>query len=389
MSLRLLSHLPTFRQVTASRVLSPLHSFSTITPRCNILTELEDKIHPREVVEQKKKLMEEKYADKLREKAKQEGLTDLEELKAKVLSKMDKNRENVLEAKTKEKEEKEDLVGKRISEEREKRMKNREMNAKGQKIKEEGARGIKPLSSIINLPLIHLTPHTPSDISQIWNTYHTSHPTLSTSFLSATLSISTYESMLSLAKENPFFVVPLPKLSEMFEDKDTVREQSDMKTDEYEMFYLQWLFQPTHTSSSPPSPSAVPKSLPQTSCIIFTPLEEFKKAGEWAQPYLILTHYPDLAHTHDLVFMRGEISPASTSNPGSLSNPGFLLSQQQAQLLALALQRFYCTAVTLEKETEKELKERVKRMEALTKFRTSPGEWDWTNLIEMAYGGYV
>ena len=189
--------------------------------------------------------------------------------------------------------------------------------------------------------------------------------------------------MIALAQQNPFFVLPLP------------RESADgaVKTDEYDMFYLQWLFHPT----PPPPPSSTDAGaqgeaveLPPTTSVIFTPLEEFKKNAEWAQPYLVLTHYPDLASSHDVVLMRGEITPASAGGAeGSSANPGWLLSQQQAQLLALALQRFYCADITPKSETSEDSVGRAARKEALRGFREKPQEWDWTKLVSMAYGGLV
>ena len=183
--------------------------------------------------------------------------------------------------------------------------------------------------------------------------------------------------MVSLAKANPFFVIPLPR--------SAGQSTSDVvKTDEYEMFVLQWLFHPTPESG----PSG--KTLPSTASAIFTPLEEFNKQGEWAQPYLVLTHYPDLAHSHGTVLMRGEISTASAGGPdGSDLNPGYLLSQPQAQLLALALQRFYCAGIEVKGEGAAGTQERLKRIEALTGFRERPEQWDWTGLVNMAYGGLV
>ena len=235
----------------------------------------------------------------------------------------------------------------------------------------------QPLGSIINLPLIHLTPHDEAAIAKIWTTYHSTHPTLSNSFLSASVPSKIYDTMISLAKANPFFVIPLPR--------SAGQTKSDVvKTDEYEMFVLQWLFHPTPESS----PSGTP--LPSTASAIFTPLEEFKKQGEWAQPYLALTHYPDLSHSHGTVLMRGEISGASAGGPdGSDLNPGYLLSQQQAQLLALALQRFYCAGIEVKGEGAAGTQERLKRIEALTGFRERPEQWDWTGLVNMAYGGLV
>lgn len=188
--------------------------------------------------------------------------------------------------------------------------------------------------------------------------------------------------MITLAQENPFFVLPLPR-------SEAESPDGKVKTDEYEMFYLQWLFHPTpHTA--PPTPVETQIPLPPTTSIIFTPLEEYKRSGEWASPFLVLTHYPDLAQSHNTVLMRGEITAQSaTGPPGSLVNPGWLLSQQQAQLLALALQRFYCADVAPRNETAGASLERAKRRQTLGDFRTKPEKWDWTKLVDMSYGGMI
>ena len=228
-----------------------------------------------------------------------------------------------------------------------------------------------------------MTPHNTDAIAKIWTAYHSAHPTLSSSFLSAHLSTSTYTSMLNLARSNPFFVLPLPRDA-------TSNAIGAVRTDEYEMFYLQWLFHSTSSLSAPPSPEAYPSPLPLTSSVMLTPLEEFKKAGEWAQPQLVLTHYPDLAQSHDLVLMRGEITAVSAAGPtGSPINPGYMLSQSQAQLLALALQRFYCTDIIPRNENMLQAEERSKRKQALKGFRENPSEWDWSRLVRMAYAGLV
>lgn len=220
-----------------------------------------------------------------------------------------------------------------------------------------------------------MTPHDQAQISAIWNTYHTTHPTLSGSFLSASLPKNTYTKMLELARSDPFFVLPLP------------RTGKDGAEDAFEMFYMQWLFHPA--PSPPPLANGKPAlPLPPVTSVIFTPLEEFKQAGEWAQPYLVLTHYPDLADSHDMVLMRGEISTQSAGGPpGAVDNPGYLLTQQEAQLLSLALQRFYCADMAPPGENAKAALERAKRKQALRDFREKPEQWDWQGLIGMAYGG--
>lgn len=234
--------------------------------------------------------------------------------------------------------------------------------------------GVKPLASIINLPLILMTPHDQAQIAGIWNTYHTTHPSLASSYLSASLPKDTYERMLTLAKSDPFFVIPLP------------RAGKDGEADAFEMFYMQWLF---HAPPAAPPLEGKPSApLPPVTSVIFTPLEEFKQAGEWAQPYLVLTHYPDLADSHGLVLMRGEISSQSAGGPpGAVDNPGYLLTQQDAQLLSLALQRFYCADIAPPNEDAKAQAERLKRKQALRDFREKPEEWDWQGLVGMAYGG--
>lgn len=47
----------------------PYRSLSTSLRRNDILSELEEKLHPRELVERKRKLMEEKYGEKLKKAA--------------------------------------------------------------------------------------------------------------------------------------------------------------------------------------------------------------------------------------------------------------------------------------------------------------------------------
>ncbi|WVQ81122.1 hypothetical protein IAT38_003244 [Cryptococcus sp. DSM 104549] len=359
-------------------------SLSTSLSRRDILSELDKQLHPREIVEKKKKEMEEKYAEKLRKRAEAEGVQDVEELKKKVLApsvREELRKQGKIESIVAEEGKgAEKSVEQKAAPERPRAKREPTSQAEGDRA------GIKPLSSIINLPLLHLTPHDTTAIHQIWNAYHTTHPTLSSAFLSASLPASTYTSMITLARENPFFILPLPRLAA----EPAEGETPEVKTDEYEMFYLQWLFHPTPTNTAPPTGGAAPAPLPLTTSVIFTPLEEFKKSGEWAQPYLVLTHYPDLAQTHDLVLMRGEISPATASGPdGSAANPGFLLSQQQSQLLALALQRFYCTGIAVPGEGEKGKADREKRMAALKGLREKPEEWSWVGLVEMAYAGVV
>lgn len=71
-----------------------------------------------------------------------------------------------------------------------------------------------------------------------------------------------------------------------------------------------------------------PPNLPATT-VLFTPLAEYQMRHEFAQPALILTHYTDLAQSHGLVLMRGDLTP-STDGIGRGR-----LGTAEAQLLVL------------------------------------------------------
>lgn len=211
--------------------------------------------------------------------------------------------------------------------------------------------------------------------------------------------------MVDLARRYPNFVVPLPR--------DLAGESSTTTSGDspaFEMFYLQWLFHPTpsNTNQSPTTEGKrdVPR-LPIAS-VLFTPLAEFKNASEWAQPHLVLTHYPDLHNNpipttaeaklspgepqyHPLVLMRGEISPSTTKSSiaSPLPSANLALTQSQAQLLALAVQRFYCSDVAPVGESAEVRKQREERGKSLRVFGERPAEWEWKGLVGLAYGGVV
>lgn len=221
-----------------------------------------------------------------------------------------------------------------------------------------------------------------------------------------------------MAREKKNFVVPLLRSDEV---------SLGGGEPAFEMFYLQWLEHPTPNAKSEDitktlegegEGDVIDGPLPMTS-VIFTPLEEFKNNKEWAQPQLVLTHYPDLHNNpqtptpsspstsstpstmsekdlsdskpqhHPLILMRGEISPSSTKS--SLSSPlpsqALALSQAQAQLLTLALQRFYCADLEVKGESERQRNEREERGRCLRGFGSE--EWDWKGLVKMAFGGVV
>ena len=261
----------------------------------------------------------------------------------------------------------------------------------------------QPLSQILNLDLVYAHPHTTQAIASLWQHYHTSHPTLSSTFLSATIPPKLYGSMVDLARRYPNFVVPLPR---DLEGKEPTGDAADVPA--FEMFYLQWLFHPTPSMTEPSAKSEGYREVPRQpiASVLFTPLAEFKNSSEWAQPQLVLTHYPDLHNNpiplttepspgepqhHPLVLMRGEISPSTTKSSiaSPLPSSNLALTQAQAQLLALAVQRFYCADVVPEGENEQGRQQREERGKSLRDFRERPAEWDWKSLVRLAFGGVV
>ncbi|KAF8167811.1 ATP11 protein-domain-containing protein [Crassisporium funariophilum] len=199
----------------------------------------------------------------------------------------------------------------------------------------------KALSSILNLPRIFSTPHTADQISALWTTYHASRSDgTGRGYVCASIPLNLYEKMQKTGLQYPTFVVPIPRIQ-----LEPTPGQSPEENLAHEFFFLQWDF---HARPPVPSPSddpfvvSMPASTsgtnPQSSTVLFTPLAEYKMRGSFATPYLVLTMYTDLAATHGVVLLRGEITPSTASVPGS---DRYMLNQADTQLLTMALQKFY------------------------------------------------
>jgi ATP synthase F1 complex assembly factor 1 len=218
----------------------------------------------------------------------------------------------------------------------------------------------------MDLSRILKTPHTSEQIGTLWNAYHTSKSATGKGYLSAVIPRTTYESFLPMAKKYPSFILPLPRPDAQVETSP----ENSTSSNPYEFYYMEW-----GHHHSPAVPSENPSDLfsssktsqnPPYTTVIFTPLQEYKLRQSFALPHLILTHYTDLAHTHDVVLMRGELTP-STNAPGR-----FLLSPGAAQILAFGLQRFYLP------DQDK------RRRNLLTTFHEKPQEFSWEELISAA-----
>ena len=215
------------------------------------------------------------------------------------------------------------------------------------------------------------SPHTAEHISSLWLIYHGSRSNgTGRGYLSASMTRPQYEAMLARALRYPVFVLPLSRKLAA-EEADSTRSQADTT----EFYFMQWDFYdraeaPSHVDPSSievisPRPQMGRSLLPHNSSVILTPLEEYKLRGTYAQPRLVITHYPDFAGTHNVVLLRGEIAKSDSGN--------FLLSQIDAQILALTLQKFYLPSESATSQNTFEL---------LRTFHEAPDAFDYQRLMD-------
>ncbi|KAG2045265.1 ATP11 protein-domain-containing protein [Suillus americanus] len=247
---------------------------------------------------------------------------------------------------------------------------------------------VKALESIINVPRLMSTPHTAEQISALWTTYHASRTGgTGRGFICASVPIKLYDKMLTIGKQYPMFVMPVPR-----EGSSAVPPEGRESTAAHEFYFLQWDFHappfppsatgPDPFSRSPPSNAS---ALPQTATVLFTPLQEYKLRQSFATPYLILTFYPDFAQTHGIVLLRGEITPSAATAAATpsqdTSTARFLLSQVDAQLLTIGVQKFYLWGNESADSSENGDRHAEK---LLRQFHEQPEEFNWADLLEHA-----
>ncbi|KAB8210185.1 ATP11 protein-domain-containing protein [Aspergillus parasiticus] len=176
--------------------------------------------------------------------------------------------------------------------------------------------GIKPLSSFIDVEKVLDLP--PKEIEAIWRLRHASNP----HSVCAVIPVETYQRIASAARQNPQFVLPLPRTQ-------PEAEQSEQQGDEAagagaEIHFLQWAFHP-----AAPTVTSGPLATSHTSTVIFTQLAAYQLHGSYAQPHTTITHHLDLADEKGLVLMHGQIMPDSG------------ISSTDATWLVSCVQRFY------------------------------------------------
>ena len=216
-------------------------------------------------------------------------------------------------------------------------------------------------------------PHTADQISGLWTAYHASRSNgTGRGYLCAAIPLNVYKKMEQNGRSYPSFVVPIHRIQPEQEIHSASQSEKNIA---HEFYFLQWNF---HASPPMPTPSDDPfviptssDSNPQTSIILFTPLQEYKIRNSFATPYLILTMYTDLAETHGIVLLRGEITPSTTSGSGSADR--YMLSQADAQLLVMTLQKFYLWSENGSDLTGETL---------LRTFHQNPQDFKWQELVK-------
>ncbi|PWN43342.1 ATP11-domain-containing protein [Ceraceosorus guamensis] len=258
-----------------------------------------------------------------------------------------------------------------------------------------GGSGVKPLSSIIALE--KLIEADPGKIGELWTSYHTLK-----NKLSAVVPSHMYSAMVERGQKYKQFVLPLPRKISVSPETDDVQGESEKQG--YEMYLCEWA-----TLPPPPKPPVAQGAAPEAAAsplrpatVLFTPLAEYQLRQEYAQPVLVVTYYTDLSSSKGVVLMRGEVTEASNAEAAptgfqaaaaaaargaseaeqeKLTAPlqsEAKLSQQDAQLLIMSLQRFYLPAVANASGAQE-------REELLQTFHREPEKFDVDRLCKLAF----
>ncbi|KAH9860327.1 hypothetical protein J1614_011657 [Plenodomus biglobosus] len=162
--------------------------------------------------------------------------------------------------------------------------------------------GIKTLSSYLDVSKIQALPE--QEIQVLWRLRHAPNP----QSIHFSLPTSTFSALLRTAKQHPSFVLPVPReipAEEAGEEQGKTQQAA-------ELHYLQ--FAHPHVD---------------TTTLMFTTLAEFKLRGEFASPHTTVTFHQELAQSHGLVLGQG------------LVVEGRGVSIEDARWLVMCMQKFY------------------------------------------------
>ncbi|KAJ4482515.1 ATP11 protein-domain-containing protein [Lentinula aciculospora] len=310
--------------------------------------------------------LESRYADKLRLRAQEQGLS-VSKLREKAKELQEEERKSIREANTQA------IRARKTAAEVKSSIIPSQLEVVDTPRKDSSP--IKPLGSILNLPRIVSV--NASQISALWTAYHASRSEgTGRGYLCATIPVESYEKMAAVASKYSSFVLPVPRPNPEAGNSETTETP-------YEFHFMQWGFHepPRIPSATEPDPFIPSTHTPQaadgtsnlpTSTILFTPLQEYKMRNSFATPYFVLTHYTDLARTHGIVLLRGEITP------GSGNDGRYLLSQEDAQILSVNVQKFYLWSDNKSPEQKNE----STGESILRTFHEKPSEFDWEEMLK-------
>lgn len=228
----------------------------------------------------------ERYREKLDQKAKEQGLNSLDELKTAYSDKIAdlRQRDAVADA----------LTPPRAPEESSTQSSttpaSTPTSSASRSLSKSSSSTVKPLSAILDLDKARTLPD--KELTAIWRLRHANDPLT----LCATIPGATYAAMEATARSTPQFVLPVPH-----------PEQGA------EIHFLEWTFDAESG----------------TSTVLFTQLAEYKARGEFAQPHTTITHHKDFLDERGLVLMQGQV----VENRGA--------KVEDARFLVLCLQKFY------------------------------------------------
>ncbi|KAF2499795.1 ATP11 protein [Lophium mytilinum] len=149
--------------------------------------------------------------------------------------------------------------------------------------------GLKTLSSFIDVPKTLELP--PKEIETIWRLRHASKP----NSLSFNLPQHTWRIIAQTANKHPQFILPLPREGQGAE-----------------IHFLQWA-QPA----------------PHTTTVLFTHLAEYKLRGEYSTPHTTVSFHQELVEPKGLILGQGSVLP------------GRGVTVDEAKWLLMCLQKFY------------------------------------------------
>ncbi|KAE8144361.1 ATP11 protein-domain-containing protein [Aspergillus avenaceus] len=266
------------------------------------------------------KLVLEKYRAKLDQKAKQEGHTSVEDLKEAYQDKIQDFRRKASTVITPEPATPSTAAGaEAAAAATPKTAPHTPPPPPSPQSEDKNATGIKPLSSFIDVEKVLDLPA--KEIEAIWRLRHASNPTS----ICAVIPLDTYQRIAAAARQNPQFILPLPRNPTEEQKQNSCYEQEtpDANTGA-DIHFLQWGFHPPASTVT-----SGPLAQSHTSTIIFTALAAYKLHGAFAQPHTTITHHLDLADEKGLVLMHGQVMPDSG------------VSTSEATWLVSCVQRFY------------------------------------------------